>query len=87
MITLDEPWFCLSMDHPMVWFQSDEKVAEKERHTIHPTKLMLTIIWNRSGFHLINVLPNGCKFNAIHYSTHIQGSLRNWRTVHTRESN
>jgi histone-lysine N-methyltransferase SETMAR len=25
---------------------------------------MLTIVWNPTGFHLINVLPNGIKFNS-----------------------
>jgi hypothetical protein len=28
---------------------------------------MVTIVWNPSGFHLISVLPNGCKFNSSYY--------------------
>jgi hypothetical protein len=45
------------MDHEMIWLQADEKVAERERHTIESRELMLTIVWNPGGFHLINVFP------------------------------
>jgi hypothetical protein len=30
---------------------------------------MLTIVQNPNGFHLINILPNGIKFNTSHYVT------------------
>jgi hypothetical protein len=33
--------------------------------------MMLTVVWNRHGFHLIDVLPKGSKFNAGHYISHI----------------
>jgi hypothetical protein len=48
---------------------------------------MPMIIRNRSGFHEINVLPNGCKFNASHYITNIFGPLADWRTLQVQESN
>jgi hypothetical protein len=28
---------------------------------------MLTIVWNPNGFHFINILSKGIKFNAGHY--------------------
>jgi hypothetical protein len=28
---------------------------------------MLTIVWNPGGFHLLNVLPKGFRFNASYY--------------------
>jgi hypothetical protein len=34
IVTLDESWFYLSMDHEMISLQSDEKVPEREGHTI-----------------------------------------------------
>jgi hypothetical protein len=49
--------------------------------------MIFTIVWNPSGFHLINVLLNGCKFNASHYETDILGPVVDWRTVQARESN
>jgi hypothetical protein len=51
IVTLDESWFYLSTDHEMIWLQSDEKVPEMERHIIQSNELMLTIVWNPSGFH------------------------------------
>jgi hypothetical protein len=32
--TLDESWFYLSQDYEFVWLLGDEKVPERERHTI-----------------------------------------------------
>jgi histone-lysine N-methyltransferase SETMAR len=40
---------------------------------------MLTIVWNPGGFHLVNILPKGFKFNASHYVTQIFDSLSKWR--------
>jgi hypothetical protein len=34
IVTLDEFWFYLSMDHEFVWLPRDEKVSERERHAI-----------------------------------------------------
>jgi hypothetical protein len=87
IVTLDESWFYLSTDHEMIWIQSDEKLPEKERHTIQSKTLMVTIVWNLSGFHFINVLSNGCKFNTSHYVTNILLPVANWRTVQARGSN
>lgn len=81
IVTLDESWFYLCTDHEMIWLQSDEKVPERERPTIQSKKLMLTIVWNPNGFHLINVLSSGCKFNASHYVTNVLGPLTDWRAV------
>jgi hypothetical protein len=66
VVMLDESRFYLLTDHEMIWLQSDEKVPERERHTIQSTKLILTRLSHPSGFHFINVLSNRCKFNANH---------------------
>jgi hypothetical protein len=39
IVTIDESWFHLLMGDEMIWLQSDEKVAEKERHTLQSTKI------------------------------------------------
>jgi hypothetical protein len=36
--TLDESWFYLATDHEFVWLPQEEKVFERERHTIHSKK-------------------------------------------------
>jgi hypothetical protein len=38
--------------------------------------MMLTVVWDPHGFHLIDVLPKGSKFNAGHYISHILSLLR-----------
>jgi histone-lysine N-methyltransferase SETMAR len=79
IVTLDESWFYLHTDHERIWLQPDEPVPERERHTVQSEKMMLTIVWNPNGFHHIDVLPKGLKFNASYYVTHILEPLRNWR--------
>jgi hypothetical protein len=37
--------------------------------------MTLTIVWNPHGFHLIDVRPNGNKFHAGHYLSHIQSAF------------
>jgi hypothetical protein len=40
---------------------------------------MLTIVWNPNEFHLIDVLPNGCKFNASYYMNKVLSEISEWR--------
>jgi hypothetical protein len=49
IITLDESWFYLSMGCGFVWLPRDEKVPEREQHTIQSKKFMVTIVWNPRG--------------------------------------
>jgi hypothetical protein len=75
IITLDASWLSLSTDHEFVWIRHGEKVPERERHTIQSKKFILTIVWNPLGFHLIDVLGRGRKFNAPYYVTEILSLL------------
>jgi hypothetical protein len=43
------------------------KFPERTGVTIESTQLMVTIVWNCSGFHLICVRPSGCKSNNSYY--------------------
>jgi histone-lysine N-methyltransferase SETMAR len=40
---------------------------------------MITIVWDPSRFHLIPVLPNGCKFNSSYSLREMLESLSEWR--------
>jgi hypothetical protein len=71
VVTLDESWSYLSTDYEFDWLRRDEKVPKRERHTIQSEKCMLTIVWNRRGFHLIKVLEKGHKFNGGFYIAEI----------------
>jgi hypothetical protein len=67
LLILDESWFYLSTDYNSIWLQDGELPPERERKMINSKKLMVTIVWNPLGFHLIDVLPKGQTFNAAYY--------------------
>jgi hypothetical protein len=67
IVTLDEPWLCLSTHYEFVWLPRDEKVPERERHAIQSKKFTLTIIWNSRWFHLIKVLEKYRTFSRLLY--------------------
>jgi hypothetical protein len=87
IVTLNESWFYLNIGHGLIWLQPDGEIPERERGTIQSEKVMLTIVWNPSGFHLINVLPKRFKFNASFYVTQILGSLSDWRRTQVGRTN
>jgi hypothetical protein len=41
--------------------------------------VMVAIVWNPSGFHLIGVLPSKCKFNSSYHRREILEPLSEWR--------
>jgi hypothetical protein len=54
----------------------------KVKHMIEDRKMMVTIVWNSQGFHLIDALPKSQKFNASYYIDMIlQLLLENRSTV------
>jgi hypothetical protein len=77
-LTLDESWFYLTTYHEFIWLPETEKVLERERPMIQSKKLMLTIVWNPQEFHLVNVLPKECKFNAGYYITELLSTFSDW---------
>jgi hypothetical protein len=78
-VTLDESWFYLHTDHELIWAQPDAEVPERELRTVKSQKAMLTLVWNPGGFHLVNILLKGFKFNASYYVTQILDPLSKWR--------
>jgi histone-lysine N-methyltransferase SETMAR len=79
IVTLDESWFYLHTYHELIWAQPDAEIPERERHTVQSQKVMLIIVWNPGGFHLVNILPNGFKFNASYHVTQILDHLSEWQ--------
>jgi D-hexose-6-phosphate mutarotase len=70
-----KPWFYLHADHELIWAQPDADIPKRERQTVESQKMMLTIVWNPGGFHVLNMLPKGLKFNASSYVTQILDPL------------
>jgi hypothetical protein len=87
IVTLDESWFCLHTNHELIWAQPDAEIPEKERYTVQSRKVVLTIFWNPGGFHLVNILPKGFKFNASYYVTQIFYPLSKWRRTQVGRTN
>jgi hypothetical protein len=53
-----------------------------ERITVQLGKMMMTIVWNPTGFYRIVALPKGMKFNTDYSSSHILDPLAEWRRSH-----
>jgi histone-lysine N-methyltransferase SETMAR len=66
-MTLDESWFYLCTSHEIVWLQTGQQPPDRVKHMIGDRKMMITIVWNLHGFHLVDGLPKGQKFNASYY--------------------
>jgi hypothetical protein len=87
IVTLDESLFYLNTDHELIWLQPDGEISGRERPTIQLEKVMLTIVWNPSGFYLINVLSKKLKFNTSFYVTQILGRVSDWRRTQVGRTN
>jgi hypothetical protein len=54
---------------------------------VHYEKVIMTTVWNPSGFHLIKLLPKGFKFDASYYVTQILNPLSVWRGTQIGRTN
>jgi histone-lysine N-methyltransferase SETMAR len=80
-MTLDESWFYLWTRHETVWVQAGQQSPERVKHMIGDRKMMVTIIWNPQGFHLVDALPKGQKFNTHYYIDRILQPLLESRST------
>lgn len=69
--TGDESWFYLTSDHDLQWLPADEIPPTRAKKMISDKKYMLTIFWNANGFTVIDVLPDGIKFNSEYFINNI----------------
>jgi hypothetical protein len=67
----------LSTDHESIWLSQEDEAPQRERNFVSSPQMMLTVVWNPHGFHLIDVLPKGSKFHAGHYISHIPSDSPN----------
>jgi hypothetical protein len=71
LVTDDESWFSLNLSPRRTWALSRDDVITKLRHDIQSKTIMFTIMWNPSGFHVVNTLPNDPKMNSDYFMTNI----------------
>jgi hypothetical protein len=79
IVTLDESWIYLFSEHDLMWTAPGEIVVDRERHTVQPPKLMLTVVWNPIRFHVLKALPKECKFNTQYSTNDILVAISDWR--------
>jgi hypothetical protein len=63
------------MDHEFILLPQGGKIPEQESHMTQSKNLVLTIVCNPCGFHLINVLEKWHKSNAMQYVTEMFSPL------------
>jgi hypothetical protein len=80
IVTLNECWFYFTTDHEWIWLPEGTEDPERERVTVQSRKMMMTIVWNHTGFYRIVAIPKGMKFNMDHYISHILNPLSEWRS-------
>jgi histone-lysine N-methyltransferase SETMAR len=78
---LDGYWSYFWTSHEIIWVQADQQPPERMKHMIEDHKMIVTIVWNPQGFHLINALPKGQKFNANYYIDRILQTLLESRST------
>jgi hypothetical protein len=71
LVTADESWFFFNTLPCHMWTLSRNDVITKPRLDVQSKKFMFTIIWNPSGFYVINILPNDTKMNSAYFVTNI----------------
>jgi hypothetical protein len=54
-----------------MWTLSRDDVATKPRQQIQSKKFMFTIIWNPTGFYVVDILPNDAKMNSDYFVINI----------------
>jgi hypothetical protein len=64
MITGNESWFYLEFQYASQWPISRDEVPQRVDPSIGTTKFMLTAIWGGGGFHLLDLMPSECIFDA-----------------------
>jgi hypothetical protein len=81
IVTLDEACFYFSNHFDRIWFSRDELPPPLANKTIISQTLMITVVWNRHGFHVIQSLPKGIKWTGRCYSDNILSQIAALRDV------
>jgi hypothetical protein len=58
-----------------------EIVPDRKRQIVQSPTIMLTIVWNPSGFHIVKSLLKGGKFSAQYYKNNILIDILDWRRL------
>jgi hypothetical protein len=68
-VTGDKSWFFFDTLPRRMWTLLRNNVVTKPRLDIQGKKFMFIIIWNPSGFYVVDRLPNDTKMNSAYFVT------------------
>jgi hypothetical protein len=71
LVTGDESWFFFETSSRRMWTLSRDDMVTKPKSQIQSKKFMFTIIWNPTGFYVVDRLPNDTKMNSVDFVTNI----------------
>jgi histone-lysine N-methyltransferase SETMAR len=74
-VPLDEYWFSFREDFERQWLPGDEPPADRVQSMVSSPRVMLTVVWNTEGFHIINVIPKGAMFGTDYYCEDILSEI------------
>jgi hypothetical protein len=81
IVTLHEACFYFSNHFDRIWLPHDEPPPSFLKQTIASQKLMITVVWNPHGIHVIQFLPKGIKWTGRYYSDDILSHIAALRDV------
>jgi hypothetical protein len=70
LLTFDESWFYLSTNYKIILLRKDEPSPARKKHMIQAKEMIITIVCDPIGFHVIGILPKVQTFNAAYYTKH-----------------
>jgi hypothetical protein len=75
LVTGDKSWFFFDTSPRCMWTLSRDDVATKPRQQIQSKKFMFMIIWNPTGFYVVDRFLNDTKMNSAYFVTNIFAPL------------
>ena len=81
IFTGDESMFILHYSVKGAWVEYDENPPESEQTKIQTMKIMITVIWGISGICVLDMLPQGMKFNSNYFINNIVNKFASCEAV------
>jgi hypothetical protein len=64
IIAIDQPWVDVMTDYELLWLAQGQEAPERERSMVQSPKMTITVLCTPIGFHIIDIVLQGSKFNA-----------------------
>lgn len=77
IVTGDQSWFKLKYGQKGAWLLPEDERPEMDGSKISYESVMVTIIWGVNGFHIIDMMPKGQKYNSEYFIANILTPLFN----------